>query len=221
MSWYRVSTLGHLGTSEKWSTNMSFGVFGISPDTPNQADTDGLLASILDGVNTNGIPTYLRALLSPLGTLDGFRVERRAEDESILNVAEGLFGSPSTGSGTTSKTPQDSCVLSLRTSTPGPTGRGRLYWPALGASLSSSFQLTTPTPAQAVADAKTWLSAIGDYMNDYYTSISSALSVVLAVRSVKNHVCRDVVQVQVGSILDTQRRRREDIPETYASVSYP
>jgi hypothetical protein len=41
------------------------------------------------------------------------------------------------------------------------------------------------------------------------------------VRSVKNHHCYDVKSIQVGSILDTQRRRRSALPETYLSVAYP
>jgi hypothetical protein len=154
-------------------------------------------------------------------TLDGFRVEKRSEAEKVLNVSQGLFSSPSTGSGSATKTPQDSLVLSLRTATPGPTGRGRLYWPALGATLSSAFVMTTPTPAQAAADAKAFLKEVGDAMNAYYASVSAAKTVVASVRSVKNHTSRDITSIQVGSVLDTQRRRRKSLPESYASVTYP
>jgi hypothetical protein len=112
-------------------------------------------------------------------------------------------------------------VLSLRTATPGPTGRGRLYWPALGATLSSAFVMTTPTPAQAAADAKAFLKEVGDAMNAYYASVSAAKTVVASVRSVKNHTSRDITSIQVGSVLDTQRRRRKSLPESYASVTYP
>ena len=96
-----------------------------------------------------------------------------------------------------------------------------MYWPALGATLGSTFQLTAPTSEAVVADAKTWLSAIGNQINSEYIAQGSALRAVLAVRSVTDHACRDVKQVQVGTVLDTQRRRRQDFRETYASVAYP
>ena len=96
-----------------------------------------------------------------------------------------------------------------------------MYLPAFGASLNATFQLNSPTAAAVATDAKTWLNAIGLQLNAYYASISSVRTVVLSVRSATDHVCRDVNQIQVGSILDTQRRRRDAIPESYQSVAYP
>jgi hypothetical protein len=58
-------------------------------------------------------------------------------------------------------------------------------------------------------------------MNAYYAGISSPKTVVLAVRSVKNHICRNVNELQCGSLLDTQRRRRDNLIETYSNLSYP
>ncbi|MGK4456075.1 hypothetical protein, partial [Klebsiella pneumoniae] len=72
-------------------------------------------------------------LLSTNGSVTGFRVENRGEDEELLNVGEAAYTSPITGTGTASKSPQDAITISLRTSTPGARGRGRIYWPALGA----------------------------------------------------------------------------------------
>lgn len=221
MAFIKTIFKGSLGAVETWSTSISWGIFGLSPDTSNQVEADGLLAAIKAAGGVTTMPTSLRTLLSGAGSVDGVRVERRAEDESVLNVAEGLYTTPSLGTGTASKTPQDALVFSLRTSVPGARGRGRLYWPALGAALSTSFQLTTPTPATVATDAKTWLAAIGSAMNGYFVSVASAKSVVLSVRSVTDHVCRDVNTLQFGSVLDTQRRRRDNLPESYVSVAYP
>jgi hypothetical protein len=58
-------------------------------------------------------------------------------------------------------------------------------------------------------------------MDGVYISQASALRVALSVRSGTDHVCRDVTSIQVGSVLDTQRRRRDVLPETYNSVTYP
>lgn len=159
--------------------------------------------------------------MSTQAQINSLRLERRAEDETTLNVSEGLFGAAIGGTGTASKTPQDALVFSLRTSTPGARGRGRMYWPALGASLNSTFQVTTPAPSAVVTDLKTWLNAIGAAMNGYWTGIGAAKSSVLSVRSVTDHVCRDVNALQIGSVLDTQRRRRDALPEAYVNAVYP
>lgn len=212
---------GSLGAVENWSTSISWGVFGLAADTPDQAEADGLLQFITSSTGVTTLPTSLRNLIAAGSNINAVRVERRAEDETILNVAEGLLTVPSTGSGTASKSPQDALVFSLRTATPGAKGRGRMYWPAIGATLTTSFQISNPAVADIADGAKTWLNAIGDAMNDYWVSIAFARSVVLSVRSVTDHVCRDVTSLQVGSVLDTQRRRRDILPETYTSLPMP
>lgn len=221
MSWYRVTFKGSLGSVERFSTSAAFGIVGLSPDTPDQTDTDGILAEVLSTVNGTDFGAGLRAMISSSSTITAVRVERRAEDESILNVAEGLVTTPLAGTGTASKTPQDSFVISLRTATPGARGRGRMYLPALGATLSPSFTLSTPSVNTVIGEAKIWLQAINTAIDDYYIGASSALRAALSVRSVTDHVCRDVTQIQIGSVLDTQRRRRDDLPETYTSIAYP
>jgi hypothetical protein len=65
------------------------------------------------------------------------------------------------------------------------------------------------------------LQAFNTAIDNYYIGIASALRSALAVRSLADHTCRNVVSVQVGTTMDTQRRRRESIPETYTTVAYP
>jgi len=221
MAFWKTIFKGSIGTVETWSTSVSWGVFGLSPDVADQAAADGILAAIKAASGVTTLPTSLRSLLSSAGTVDSVRVEQRAEDESVLCVAEGLFTTPLAGSGTASKTPQDSLVFSLRSSTPGARGRGRMYWPALAASLSASFQLSSPTATAVSVDAKSWLNAIGGAFNTYWTSVGAAKSAVLSVRSVTDHVCRNVNSLQVGTVLDTQRRRRDSLPESYVSIAMP
>jgi hypothetical protein len=222
MAYWRIILKGTLGTTETWSIGAAYGIVGIAPDVPDQAAADGILTNIKAAIAGSGaIPAALQTLMSAQCTAVTARVEKRAENESILTVSEGLLSAPVSGTGTSSKSPQDALVFSLRTNTPGPRGRGRIYWPALGASLSTSFQLSTPTPAAAVAGAKTMLQAFNTAIDNYYIGIASALRSALAVRSLADHTCRNVVSVQVGTTMDTQRRRRESIPETYTTVAYP
>jgi hypothetical protein len=221
MAYWRAVLKGSIGGIESWSTSTAFGIVGLSPDVPDQSAADGILANLLAYTTTANVPTSFKSLLSSGSWISGWRLELRSEDESILSISEGSMGSPVFGTSTPTKTPQDACVISLRTSTPGARGRGRMYFPAMGAALNATFQLNAPTAANVAADAKTWLNAIKGRMDAYYTSIAAAKSVAVSVRSATDHVCRDVNQIQVGSILDTQRRRRDAIPESYSSVAFP
>jgi hypothetical protein len=221
MAYWRVIMKGSLGAVETWSSSVAYGIVGINGDSPDQAMTDAMALAIGNATTTSNVGTALRTLMSSSGTIDIMRVEKRAEDETVLNVSERLLPAALTGTTVASKTPQDAMVLSLRTSTPGARGRGRMYWPALGAGLSSSFQLTSPTSAAVVGEAKIWLQAINTAMDNVYIGQASALRVALSVRSGTDHVCRDVTSIQVGSVLDTQRRRRDALPESYVSATYP
>lgn len=221
MAYLKTILRGSLGTVEVFSTSNSWGFFGIVPDTPNQEMVDQIAARLRTFTIPAQIPAGMRLLLSTAGELTSWRIELHAENETILSVAEILLISAIPGTGSPNKTPQDALVFSLRTSTPGARGRGRMYWPALQATLSASFQITAPVPATLAAEMRTWLNAIGGEMNAYFISIASAIRVVLAVRSITDHVSRDINTIQVGSILDTQRRRRDNIPEAYVAVPYP
>jgi len=221
MSYWRVILRGGLGTVETWSTSVAYGIVGLSPDVPDQTTTDAMAQAIAALSAANLTPPSLASLLSTAGVLDTIRVERRAEDETVLNVAERLLTTPLPGTTAPNKTPQDSLVFSLRTSTPGARGRGRMYWPALAATLNTTFQLTSPVPATTVANAKTLLQAINTAMDGVYVAAASALRVALSVRSGTDHICRNVTSIQIGSILDTQRRRRDNLPESYVSAAYP
>lgn len=221
MAYWRTILKGSLGNVEVWSTSTSWGVFGLAPDVPNQALTDQMALALRTYITSANVPTSLKTLLSTSGSIDTVRVELRSEAEQTLSVSEQLLAAAVAGTGAANKTPQDSVVFSLRSSTPGAKGRGRMYWPALNAALSATFQLNGPLPAAVVADVKTWLSAIGTQMNNVYIGQASALRVVLSVRSVTDHVNRDITSIQVGSVLDTQRRRRDALPESYVAVAYP
>jgi len=221
MAYWKTILKGAIGSDEKWSTSITWGIFGINTDVPDQALTDDMLARLLASALPGNFPASLRLLLSSNASITGWRVEKRGEDERILSLAEGSVGSPILGTVGATKTPQDACVFSLRSSTPGARGRGRMYWPALGAVLTTSFALSTPLASLVATEAKGWIGSIGNTLNAAYIAAGSAQRVVLSVRSVTDHVCRDITQIQVGSILDTQRRRRGDFRETYASVTYP
>ena len=216
--YFRLSISGTLFASEKWSVNPCFHFNAAIAPVWDQASGDAIVAAL------GALPAPPAGLLTPLGAggrLSGFRLEGRDEDESLLGVSELSFPPGVAGTGTTTKSSQDSLVLSLRTDTPGASGRGRLYWPALGATLdSTSGKLSSPTPATAASAAVTYLTSIQEAIEDN-AGVFPFTSVLLGVRSTTQHVTRTVNRIQVGDVLDTQRRRRDAFVETYASAVYP
>lgn len=138
-----------------------------------------------------------------------------------MSVGEANYPGPISGANPPSKSPQDALVFSLRTGQPGARGRGRMYWPACGASTSPDFKLSAPRNDQAVADMAKLLDLIGDQLNAELAANSLVATVELAVRSIANHTCYQVSQLRAGDVLDTQRRRRDKLSESYAVSAYP
>lgn len=221
MSYLKTILLGTLGSTENWSVGVAWRNFELFAADMTQPMVESLAARLVTGITTSAVPTALKALLSTNAAITGWRVEQHNEDESLRNVAQASYTTAVAGSGSPTKTPQDAIVFSLRTSTPGARGRGRLYWPALGAALSTEFALTNPTPATAAAAAAQLLKLIGDQINLEWAQNSIPVTTELCVRSLSDHQSRKVERLQVGSALDTQRRRRDKIIETYAVVNYP
>lgn len=216
----RVQILGSLGSggAETWSSGFAVGLPVI--DTPSggwNAALNTIGAAMVTNVGTTQVGVALRSLLSTQGTVSGYRLEVRNENESLEAVSEVAYPVPIAGTGTANKTPQSSVVGSLRTTTPGPRGRGRMYWPALSCTLSTAFQITAPTTADIAAGFSAYLQAL----NDQVLALFPLSFAFVGVRSVTDHQTRPVNAIHVGTVLDTQRRRRDAIPETYAIVPFP
>lgn len=217
MSFIRVSLRGGLPGGEVWSVNPAYN------ETTNVGTWDQVAGQqAADKIAALAVPTSLKSLLSNVAPMRTVRVERRTDDNALLGAAEAIWegGGPS---GDVARQPfQSSVVLSLRSNVPGSRGRGRLYWPALGAILSSStLRLTTPTPKSVATDASKYLDAIETALKEALAPSPSLIDYHLAVYSPTTKSKTDIVKLEVGDILDVQRRRRDRLAEVYASVVYP
>lgn len=211
MSYVRISILGASPGGEVWSINPVYDPTGEFPGW-NQANADAAVAAI----NALTIPTTLLQCLSTALTVTGTRLEVRDDgNDSLIGIAEGARATPQGGTGTPRLPAQGALVASLRTNTPGASGRGRLYWPAVGASIDTSLRLSSPTTTLFATDMKTYLNAIAGSLASSFPSISFNL----AVRSRQTKTTPHVARIQVGNVFDTQRRRRDNIPEAYATVT--
>lgn len=208
----RVTIKGTMPSGEEWSINPVYSIGGDlgTPVSSTQANT------IAVAIAAVAVPTGLLNVLNSSCQVTGARVEARTVGGTLESLGEAVKASATSGASSTALPFQSSLVISLRTATAGASGRGRAYWPATGAPLGTgTLRLLPATATSALAGAKTYLSGI-------QAAIDVTLDgVALAVWSRKNSDLYVVNQLQMGDIVDTQRRRRDQTVETYSSLVYP
>jgi hypothetical protein len=214
MSYVRVSIMGTVGGAEKWSVNPVFdptAEFGTTVDQV-KLDAAALAIAMLSPGNE------LEAAMSTAATITGCRLEVRDDvTNALLGISVQNRPTPLAGSIAPRLPAQAAVVCSLRTNTPGASGRGRIYWPALGSTIDTGLRLSSPPTANLIAQFKTYFAAMDTALSTQFAPISFDL----AVRSTKTSSTPHVARLQVGNIIDTQRRRRDTLVEAYATVAYP
>jgi len=207
----KVSILGTLPGNEVWSVNPVFAV------TTGAVISYAECIAIVNAVNALTVPSGVRSIMSTSTYVTGCRVEARTAAGVLEALAEGNISSPVVGQGSMPHPFQTSLVSSLRTTTPGGSGRGRLYWPATGATIDA------PTLRMTSSSASTALTGIKSYLNLIQTAVDASVdeTVALAVWSRTTGQLPTVNSIQVGDVLDTQRRRRDKITETLTVASFP
>lgn len=217
MSFIRVGLRGTLPGGEVWSVNPAF---NESTDVVDWDQAAGQQAANAIGAIT--VPAALKSLLSSSAQMASVRVERRSDSNRLIGAAEAGWAGGGQSGAAASKTFQTSTVISLRSNVPGARGRGRLYWPALGAVLTAgTLRLGNPTPAAVATASVEYLDAIETALKNAIHPSPSLIDFHLAVYSPTTQTKTDITRIEVGDILDTQRRRRDTVQETYASAVYP
>lgn len=208
MSHLRLIVNGASQLGEVWSTSFVFDPTGESPSI-EQSTLDAQLAACL----AIPVPANVLNTLSTSLSVTGLRLEVRDDaNEGLLAASEGNYASAQVGVGTPKMPPQCAMVYSLRTQTPGGRGRGRLYWPCLGLGVAGDLRLSA-SALQTYTDAFVgWVLALRDAIG---TVPTIPLALDWAVRSRTDHASRVIKRVQLGNVIDTQRRRRDKMPETY------
>jgi len=214
MSYVRVSILGSMFTTEVWSINPVFDPTLEFPGGVNQAALDSAALAIANRT----VPAQMRNLLTTAASRTGARVEVRDDvTDNLIAISTQASGTPSPGVGTPAMPAQTAVVLSIRTDTPGGSGRGRLYWPAIGGSISAAGRQSAANTLLFINDMKSYLLGIRSDLAAAFPTIGFDL----AVRSKTTHTTPHAVRVQGGDVFDTQRRRRDTLPESYQSVTFP
>lgn len=205
---------GALPGGEVWSVNPRYiGNFG--PDIQSYPDLLSW-ATAIGALNAgNVLPTSLRSLLTTAGAVTSVRVEYRDASDRLQQAAEYVLPSPAAGLGNASKPFQTAVVSSLLTGRPGRSYRGRLYWPALGAVISTSDLRLSDVNAQAIC------TAVGQFLTAVADAAPAGTDMALAVVSQTLSSRSAVTQIQVGDVLDVQRRRRDSLQEGRFSAPFP
>jgi hypothetical protein len=210
----RIRILGTLPGGEEWSIGVAFtGDFDTHPMSSAALQA---WATAVAALNTGKVfGAVWGGLLSTVGFVTTVRAEYYATGTTLSDVREALLTTPAAGTGTPSKTYQSAVVVSLLSGIPGRRTRGRIYLPALAATLSSTTLRLAPTLAQSISDeASNWLLAVQD-------AGPTEPAMVPAIWSSVNASAIAVSSVRVGDVLDTQRRRRDSLAETYYSTVFP
>lgn len=207
----RVSITGALPNGEVWSVNpvwlLGTGDFALPYDDLN---------TIATAINNVTVPTAIRAYMTSSTTVTGVKLEQRTLGGDLLAQFEQTRGSVVPGTGSGGLPMQAAVVTSLRTAASGASYRGRMYWPATGATLLSSTLRFEPTTLGAhLSGVKTYLSGITTAITA--TNASSTLRVWSRTLSSSTAVNR----ILSGDVPDVQRRRRDQAIETYQTLTYP
>jgi len=122
--------------------------------------------------------------------------------------AEALFAAGRAGSGTANHPKETSIVVSLRSGTPGRSGRGRFYLPATGIAMD----------ATGVVSSDTDVDNLGNAADTMFTTLGTATWELVVASFTKGRVY-PVTSLVTDNRPDTQRRRTDKISATHTKVN--
>lgn len=202
---------GSLFGVERWSTAITYILDPVvGPDNAIERYDDLLdwAQRVKDEKFDAGTPgAALLPLLSSNGNIDTVRTEFRRD--GVLEQAAQATGSPIPGSGGSLFPPQISLVISLLTGRPGRSYRGRMYWPCIGGISINNTGMASPSTIATLA------GKVAAALPDFGERSMSA-DLVPVVYSPKLNEFTNVTSIAIGTALDTQRRRRDALVESYA-----
>lgn len=211
----RVILSGHIAGVQSWSVGLSFGAAGGTSDGVTTYDELNEWAEAIGQLNGGHVfDDELGVALGTITDLSQIRTEALQANGDLVEAAEVAQSPAYSGSGTVHMPPQSSIVMSLDTGRPGRSYRGRAYWPALG------LPLDTGSARIDISDATSLATSFVGFLGDIAAAAPAGHNLDPVVASAKLGVQTPVTRVQVGTVVDTQRRRRDKLVEQYASVTY-
>lgn len=182
---------------ETWSYTMHTEA-NVSTGDANDSLAAAVTAAYGAGLATVTSPDVVTTLASTAG-IDPATDGQMTRVESVLSLA---------GAAVEEMLPfQCATTISLITAVANRHGRGRFYLPPLSAGVLDGGRLSAAT----VSSLDTAFTAFfAELTTDGHT---------LVVRNRTGHVSTPVTEARVGDVIDTQRRRRNKLTETYTVIS--
>lgn len=208
----KMTVRGTLVPGEVWSNTIAIA------QTPNQIITDIDTLTTLGQAciflwNTGLFTTTNVAAEST--TLDECIV-RQYDDGLLVAQASASPEDPIAGPSTLQLPPQVSVVLSIQTLTPGGTGRGRVYLPALALQPDTTGHIATGSVTSILGSFNSGLTTFETTIRD----VADDAEMNLAVYSAKGAgAVHNATAIRIGNVFDTQRRRRDALVEAYQSTA--
>ena len=202
---------GSLPGGEVWSVTPKFN----RPSGPVTEYEDlerwaGIVAGTMETWTTSNI---FRTLLSTAGTIDSVRVEARNAANQLTQAAEVQLTPSLPGISPANKMFQSCVVFTFLTGRPGRSYKGRMYWPALAASLNTQLRMAQSTIDSYATNGVELLEMIGG------AGATDGEFPIPVVVSQTTGVSTPITSVRVGDILDIQRRRRDSLTENYGEAA--
>lgn len=211
----RVTALGKLGTTDEifsfgWHHSKLDGNIteaqwnGLGPEIGNmQGGPRVFFTEIFNGIPNQWKLTSVKVAL--IGT--------NGKYEPFAAPYEWIYETPHAGADTNSTAPQLSAVVSLVSDKPRDPGRyNRFYVPARGSSDNNYFMNAQVQNSLANSAVDMILTA-----NDGLSTVIPGIVPAVVSASGSGHV-NPIVTTRVGNVIDTQRRRRNKLQESYVSA---
>lgn len=209
----RVSVIGDMPNGEVWSVNPCWELDGSAGVLLTPGDAQAIATAIA----AITLPTALSLTMQAGTTWARVRVEGRTLAGNLEVQADAAKATPTNGTGTNTHPHGTAIVISLRTPGVGASARGRMYWPATGQALQSTDYRISPANATSIlSGAKTFLSGIETAVR---ATAGSNANLTVWSRTTSNF--HNVNALQIGNVLDSQRRRRDALQEGYTSTTFP
>lgn len=208
---------GKLNGPESWTCSLRLARpgGGVGSAVPTQDD----LLSWLNGSLKDAVSAYhsrADTYIHPSAKLSFVKANRVGTDGRYLDQSTNEYLYPDiAGGGYATEIHPNQCTIAVSLTTGytrGAAHRGRFYLPAPATPIEATTGLMPASVATSLAGStKTFLEAVADV-----PGLDTPLSLtpcVMSQRSGGAH--RPITGVEVGRVVDTQRRRRKSIPERY------
>ena len=214
---FKVTLEGTNATDQDiWTTGWRI---APSPASEPIVNYPAMANTLLESV-TGAAETFWDALKGRIaaGTrLNSVKVAPVDEDGRYIDDLDSViydWETPLRGTGTYVHPPQVSVVASLTTGVRrGNATHGRMYLPLTAVSINSSEFTISVNDRQAIANA------VAKLLNDTVGAIADITLDPVVMSNIGSGTTRTITNVAVGSIPDTQRRRRNRFTEEYTIVS--